>query len=58
MSIVSKISRTSLKSLDDSIKLHLIADKTLDMEAVSNRAKKPGGDLDDDSHKSIASNRS
>uniref|UniRef100_A0A915L0H7 Uncharacterized protein n=1 Tax=Romanomermis culicivorax TaxID=13658 RepID=A0A915L0H7_ROMCU len=35
MSIVSKISRTSLKSLDDSIKLCLIADKALDMEVVS-----------------------
>uniref|UniRef100_A0A915K763 Uncharacterized protein n=1 Tax=Romanomermis culicivorax TaxID=13658 RepID=A0A915K763_ROMCU len=56
MSIVSKISRTSLKSLDDSIKLGLITDKALDTKAVSNndgnRAKTPGGDLDDHSDKS------
>uniref|UniRef100_A0A915IB45 Uncharacterized protein n=1 Tax=Romanomermis culicivorax TaxID=13658 RepID=A0A915IB45_ROMCU len=58
MSIVSKISRTSLKSLDDSIKLCLIADKALDTEAVSDidsdRAKTPGGDLDDNGDKCIA----
>uniref|UniRef100_A0A915IWK7 Uncharacterized protein n=1 Tax=Romanomermis culicivorax TaxID=13658 RepID=A0A915IWK7_ROMCU len=60
MSIVLKISRTSLKFLDNSIKLRLIADKALDAEAVSDidsdRTKTPGGDLDDDNDKSIASN--
>uniref|UniRef100_A0A915KTG9 Uncharacterized protein n=1 Tax=Romanomermis culicivorax TaxID=13658 RepID=A0A915KTG9_ROMCU len=59
MSIVSKISRTYLKLLDDSIRLRLIADKALDTEVVSdidsNRAKTPGGDLDDEGNKSIAS---
>uniref|UniRef100_A0A915J0H9 Uncharacterized protein n=1 Tax=Romanomermis culicivorax TaxID=13658 RepID=A0A915J0H9_ROMCU len=62
MSIVSKISRTSLKSLDDWIKLRLITDKALDTEAVSDidsdRAKTPGGDLDDDGNKSVASDGS
>uniref|UniRef100_A0A915IEZ0 Uncharacterized protein n=1 Tax=Romanomermis culicivorax TaxID=13658 RepID=A0A915IEZ0_ROMCU len=62
MSIVSKISRTSLKSLDNSIKLCLIADKALDTEAVSDndsdRAKMPGGKLDEDGDKSVASNSS
>uniref|UniRef100_A0A915KH83 Uncharacterized protein n=1 Tax=Romanomermis culicivorax TaxID=13658 RepID=A0A915KH83_ROMCU len=52
---------TSLKSLDDLIK-HLIADKALDTKAVSDndsdRAKMPGGDLDDDIDKSVASNDS
>uniref|UniRef100_A0A915HNY9 Uncharacterized protein n=1 Tax=Romanomermis culicivorax TaxID=13658 RepID=A0A915HNY9_ROMCU len=60
MSIVSKISRTSLKSLDNLIKLCLIADKALDTEAVSDndsdRAKMPGSDLDEDGDKSVASN--
>uniref|UniRef100_A0A915IVN5 Uncharacterized protein n=1 Tax=Romanomermis culicivorax TaxID=13658 RepID=A0A915IVN5_ROMCU len=46
---------TSLKALDDLIKLCLIADKALDTEAVSDihsdRAKTPGGDLDDDGTK-------
>uniref|UniRef100_A0A915JWC4 Uncharacterized protein n=1 Tax=Romanomermis culicivorax TaxID=13658 RepID=A0A915JWC4_ROMCU len=50
---------TSLKLLDDSIKLGLIADKALDTEAVSDndsdRAKTPGGELDDDGDKSVAS---
>uniref|UniRef100_A0A915IIE1 Uncharacterized protein n=1 Tax=Romanomermis culicivorax TaxID=13658 RepID=A0A915IIE1_ROMCU len=59
MSIVSKISRTSLKSLNDLIKLRLIANKALDTEAVSNidsiRSKTPGGDSDDDGDKSVAS---
>uniref|UniRef100_A0A915KE28 Uncharacterized protein n=1 Tax=Romanomermis culicivorax TaxID=13658 RepID=A0A915KE28_ROMCU len=58
MSIVSKILRTSLKSLNDSIKLHLMADKALKTEAVSDinsdRAKPPGGDLDDEGDKSVA----
>uniref|UniRef100_A0A915KIH0 Uncharacterized protein n=1 Tax=Romanomermis culicivorax TaxID=13658 RepID=A0A915KIH0_ROMCU len=62
MSIVLKISKTSLKSLDDSIKLCFITDKALDTEAVSNidsdRAKTPGGDLEDDGDKSLASDRS
>uniref|UniRef100_A0A915J2U2 Uncharacterized protein n=1 Tax=Romanomermis culicivorax TaxID=13658 RepID=A0A915J2U2_ROMCU len=62
MSIVSKISRTSLKALDDWIKLRLIADKALDTETVSDndsdRAKTPGGNIDDDGDKSIASDGS
>uniref|UniRef100_A0A915IBK7 Uncharacterized protein n=1 Tax=Romanomermis culicivorax TaxID=13658 RepID=A0A915IBK7_ROMCU len=62
MSIVSKISRTSLKLLDDLIKLRLIPDKALDTEAVphndSDRAKMPGGDLDDNNDKSVASDGS
>uniref|UniRef100_A0A915L8V9 Uncharacterized protein n=1 Tax=Romanomermis culicivorax TaxID=13658 RepID=A0A915L8V9_ROMCU len=62
MFIVSKISRTSLKLLDDLIKLYLITDKALDTEAVSDidrdRAKTPGGDLDDDGDKSVASDGS
>uniref|UniRef100_A0A915KE36 Uncharacterized protein n=1 Tax=Romanomermis culicivorax TaxID=13658 RepID=A0A915KE36_ROMCU len=45
--------------MDDSIKLRLIVDKALDTEEVSiidsDRAKTPGGDLDDDSNKSVAS---
>uniref|UniRef100_A0A915HH45 Uncharacterized protein n=1 Tax=Romanomermis culicivorax TaxID=13658 RepID=A0A915HH45_ROMCU len=53
---------TSLKSLDDSIKLCLMADNALDTEAVSdidsNRAKMPGGDLEDDGDKCIVSNSS
>uniref|UniRef100_A0A915JPL4 Uncharacterized protein n=1 Tax=Romanomermis culicivorax TaxID=13658 RepID=A0A915JPL4_ROMCU len=49
---------TSLKLLDNSIKLRLIADNALDTEAISDndsdRAKTPGGDLDDDGDKSVA----
>uniref|UniRef100_A0A915K707 Uncharacterized protein n=1 Tax=Romanomermis culicivorax TaxID=13658 RepID=A0A915K707_ROMCU len=62
MSIVSKILRTSLKWLDDLIKIHLIADEALDAEVVPNidrdGVKTPGGDLDDDGDKSIASDGS
>uniref|UniRef100_A0A915KBD5 Uncharacterized protein n=1 Tax=Romanomermis culicivorax TaxID=13658 RepID=A0A915KBD5_ROMCU len=54
-----KISRTSLKWMDDLIKLCLITDKALNMEAFldidSDRAKMPGGDLDVDGDKSVAS---
>uniref|UniRef100_A0A915L0S8 Uncharacterized protein n=1 Tax=Romanomermis culicivorax TaxID=13658 RepID=A0A915L0S8_ROMCU len=51
-----------LKLLDDSIKLHLNADKALDTEAASHndkdRARTPGGDLDDDGDKRVASDGS
>uniref|UniRef100_A0A915JMY5 Uncharacterized protein n=1 Tax=Romanomermis culicivorax TaxID=13658 RepID=A0A915JMY5_ROMCU len=56
------VKKTSLKSLDDSIKLRLIPDKAVETEAISDndsdRAKTTGGDLDDDGDKSIASNGS
>uniref|UniRef100_A0A915KCG5 Uncharacterized protein n=1 Tax=Romanomermis culicivorax TaxID=13658 RepID=A0A915KCG5_ROMCU len=62
MSIVSKNSKTSLKLLDDLIKLRLITDKALDTKAVSDndsdRAKTPRGDLGEDGDKSVASDGS